>query len=53
MFGNFNPFDLNCDGRVDGIDCMIFNEIINKPEDDESNDNGKEENDGNYVAYGR
>lgn len=53
MFGSFNPFDLNRDGRVDGIDCMIFNEIINKTEDDESNDDQNEENDGIYATYGR
>lgn len=53
FFQGFDPFDLNNDGTVDGIDYMIFNEIINKPEDDDTDDNENGENDGYYAAYGK
>jgi len=36
----FDPFDLNMDGKVDGMDAYIFNEIINNENDsdDETDD---------------
>ena len=32
---DFDPFDLNRDGVVDGMDAFIFNEILNEDEEDE------------------
>lgn len=40
---DFDPFDLNFDGEVDGIDAFIFNEIINENED--GDDDFLDEND--------
>lgn len=37
-FWGFDPFDLNRDGAVDGIDCMIFNEINKTEEEDDEED---------------
>lgn len=39
---DFDPFDLNFDGEVDGVDAFIFNEIIN---DDDGDDDFFDEND--------
>ena len=39
IFREFDPFDLNRDGAVDGIDCMIFNEINKTEEEDDEEDN--------------
>ena len=36
----FDPFDLNMDGEVDGMDAYIFNEIINGEND---SDDGSED----------
>lgn len=33
---DFDPFDLNHDGVVDGFDAFIFNEIFGDDENDDS-----------------